>query len=106
MGKRGSIELILSREFFNSLAAVLETFAVGDENNKYSIYAKRLRNKILQYSRSVRERASQSAVTYFYEDEASVLIKLLVMYAYATGMGGEDAFGQIGKGARKNENDS
>ena len=97
MGKRGSVELILTREFFNSLVSVLETFAVGDENNKYSIYAQRLREKILRYSRSIRERASQSAVTYFYEDEAAVLIKLLVMYAYATGMGGEDAFSQIGK---------
>ena len=97
MGKRGSIELILTREFFNSLVAVLDSFAVGDENYKYTSYAQRLRRKILRYSRLVHERASESAVTHFYEDEAAILIKLLTMYAYAVGMTGGDAFDRIEK---------
>ena len=97
MGKRGSIELILTREFFNSLVAVLDSFAVGDENNKYTSYAQRLRRKILRYSRRVHERASECSVTHFYEDEAAILIKLLTMYAYAVGMTGSNAFDRIGK---------
>ncbi len=103
MGKRGSVELILAREFYNSLAAILETFAVGDASNKYSVYARQLLQKIKRYSRRVYERGSQSAVTHFYEDEAAVLLKLLIMYAYAGGMEGEDVFEQTG---RKNQEDA
>ena len=103
MGKRGSVELILTREFFNSLAAILETFAVGDASNKYSVYARQLLQKIKRYSRRVYERGSQSAVTHFYEDEAAVLLKLLIMYAYAGGMEGEDVFEQIGRRNRRCE---
>ena len=103
MGKRGSVELILAREFFNSLAAILETFAVGDASNKYSVYARQLLQKIKRYSRRVYERGSQSAVTHFYEDEAAVLLKLLIMYAYAGGMEGEDVFEQIGRRNRSGE---
>lgn len=103
MGKRGSVELILTREFYNSLAAILETFAVGDASNKYSVYARQLLQKIKRYSRRVYERESQCAVTYFYEDEAAVLLKLLIMYAYAGGMEGADVFEQIGRRNRRGE---
>lgn len=103
MGKRGSIELILTREFFNSLVGVLTAFSVGDESNKYSIYAQRLLKKIMRYSRRISDQKSHCAVTHFYEDEAAVLIKLLTMYAYVVGMTGDDAFEKIGKERSENE---
>ena len=106
MGKRGSIELILTREFFNSLVAVLDSFAVGDENNKYTSYAQRLRKKILRYSRKFSKRDTEQAITHYYEDEAAILIKLLIMYCYATGTMGADMFEMIGKERDKHDVES
>ena len=106
MGKLGSVKVILPREFFNSLIAVLNSFQTGDSSNKYFQYAQRLRKKILRYSRKFSKRDTEQAITHYYEDEAAILIKLLIMYCYATGTVGADMFEMIGKERDKHDVES
>lgn len=96
-GKRGSIELFLTREFFNSLVTVLSAFITADETNKYAGYALRLKEKIMKHGRKFSHKNTEQIVIYFYAEEAAILIKLLVIYANATGISGEDFFALAGK---------
>lgn len=95
--RRGSVELFLTREFFNSLVAVLDVYLQTGDANKYAVYAQRLKEKILRYGRCFTHQNEEQVVVYFYEDEAAILIKLFVIYVNATGTTGEDFFSLVGK---------
>lgn len=96
-GTRGSVEVFLQRDFFNSLVSVLSNFIRADETNKYGIYAQRLKDKILKHGRKFVHNDEENVVVYFYEDEAALLIKLFAIYINATGNSTEDYFLQVGK---------
>lgn len=98
--KRGAVEVFLTRDFFNSLVSVLSSFIQADAENKYSMYAARLKKKIMRYSRSFIHNEEENVVIYFYEDEAAMLIKLFSMYMNAIQQPTKNYFFQIGK--RKN----
>lgn len=95
--KKGSVEVFLTRDFFNSLISVLQNFISADETNRYSLYAQRLKNKILKHGRKFVHNEEENVVVYFYEDEAALLIKLCAIYFNATGNISEDFFLQVGK---------
>lgn len=78
--ERGAVEVFLPREFFNSLIGVLSCFVAADETNKYAYYAARLKEKMLRHSRRSTHKEEEFSVTYFYEDEAALLIKLCAIY--------------------------
>lgn len=63
--KRGAVEVFLTRDFFNSLVSVLSSFIQADAENKYGIYAARLKKKIMRYSRSFIHNEEENAVIYF-----------------------------------------
>ncbi|MGN0585198.1 MAG: DUF3991 domain-containing protein, partial [Ruminococcus sp.] len=90
--KRGAVEVFLSRGFFNSIVSVLSNFIVADETNKYSVYALRLKNKILRYGRKFVHNEEENVAFYFYEDEAAILIKLCAIYINATEQSTMDYF--------------
>ena len=96
-GKRGAVEVFLQKDFFNSLISVLSVYSEADETNRYSIYAQRLKRKILQHSRKFIHDDEENAVTYFYEEEAAILIKLLVIYINASEKNNRDYFPLVGK---------
>lgn len=96
-GKRGAVEVFLQKDFFNSLISVLSVYVEVDASNRYSIYAQRLKRKILRYSRKFLHHHAEHAVTYFYEEEAALLIKLLTIYVNAMEENSEDYFLQLGK---------
>lgn len=104
--KRGAVEVFLTRDFFNSLVSVLSSFIQADAENKYGIYAARLKKKIMRYSRSFIHNEEENAVIYFYEDEAAMLIKLFSMYMNAIQQPIEDYFFQIGKKKNDEINDN
>lgn len=100
--RRGAVEVFLTREFLNSLISVLDSFIAADEFNKYSIYAERLRHKILTHGRKFTYNEEEQVVIYFYENEAALLVKLFTIYINAIEETPEDYFGEIGK--TKNSN--
>lgn len=102
--KRGAVEVFLTRGFFNSLVSVLSNFIKADETNKYAVYAQRLKKKILTYGRTFTHEGEETAVVYFYEDEAALLIKLMAIYLHATEDCRDDFFFQIGNGKIDDEN--
>lgn len=101
--RKGGVEVFLTRNFFNSLVSVLSEFIQADETNKYAVYAQRLKKKILTYGRTFTHEGEETAVVYFYEDEAALLIKLMAIYVNATEDCSEDFFFQIGKGRNTND---
>lgn len=102
--EKGAVEVFLSREFFDSLVTVLSSFIQADAENKYGIYAARLKNKIMKYSRSFTHQGEENAVIYFYAEEAGMLIKLLAIYSNAMQADTENYFSLIGKN-KKSETD-
>ena len=101
--KTGSVEVFLSKEFFNSLVSILSSFIEADENNKYGVYAARLKEKIMNYSRYFIHNETENAAIYFYEDEAAMLIKLCAIYISATEDADTDFFQQLVSKRRKSE---
>ena len=93
--KRGSIEVFLPKDIFNSLVSVLEAFVAADETNKYADYAKRLKNKVMRYGRKFTNHGEEKIVIYFYEAEAAMLIKLLAIYVNAVGNSDEDFYSLV-----------
>ena len=100
--KTGNVELYISKELFNSLVSVLTSFIEAGEANKYGVYAAKLKNKIMKYSRSFIHNETENAAIYFYEDEAAMLIKLFAIYISATEDPSEDYFANLCK--RQNRN--
>ena len=78
--EKGAVEVFLPKEFFNSLIGVLSCFVAADETNKYAFYAARLKEKMLRHSRRFTHKEEEFSVTYFYENEAALLIKLCAIY--------------------------
>ncbi len=101
--KKGAVEVFLTRGFFNSLVSVLSNYIVADETNKYSVYAQRLKNKILRYGRKFIYNEEENVAVYFYEDEAALLIKLCAIYINATEQPVADYFSQVGKIVKENK---
>ncbi len=99
---RGCVEVFLTKEFLNSMISVLTSYISADETNKYGVYAKRLKHKILNYGRKFLHQDEENIVIYFYEDEAAVLIKLFSIYINAIEEPQGDYFQEIGK--TKNNN--
>lgn len=92
--KRGTVSLFLEKDFFNSIVSVLSAFIEADTENKYSVYAARLKKKIMQYSRTFSRNGEDNAAIYFYEQEAAMLIKLLAIYNCAVTIPTEDFYQQ------------
>lgn len=102
--KTGTVEVFLNKEFFNSMVSLLSAFIEADESNKYGVYASRLKEKIMTYSRTFTHNETENTATYFYEDEAAMLIKLCAIYVSATDDPSEDFFQQlIDRRKRSNE---
>ena len=84
------------------MISVLENYIAIDTTNKYSVYAKRLKNKILNHGRKFIYNDEEQVVIYFYEPEAALLIKLFSIYVNAIEETPENYFDRIGK--TKNNN--
>lgn len=100
--RRGAVEVFMTREFLNSMVSVLESYIAADSENKYSVYAQRIKNKILNHGRKFLHDDEEQVVIYFYENEASILIKLFSIYINAIENPMKDYFDEIGK--TKNNN--
>lgn len=94
---KGGIEVFMTKDFFNSLISILQYFIIADSENKYGVYAQKIKNKIMRYSRTFVSDGEENAVVYFYEDEAAILIKLFTIYFNATENSSADYFSQISR---------
>ena len=90
--KRGAVELFLTREFFNSLVTVLDYYLQALPNNKFTSYAVKLKEKMMRHGRQFTHEGEPQIVIYFYENEAAMLIKLLVIYFSAIEPSAADFF--------------
>ncbi len=95
--RKGSVAVFISKNFCNSIISVLSSFIAADPENKYAVYAQRIKNKILKYGRIFKNKGEENVAVYFYEDEASVLIKLFAIYVNATENTSEDYFSKADK---------
>ena len=95
--RRGAVEVFLTREILNSMISVLDSYIAADAENKFSVYAQRIKNKILNHGRKFTHNREEQAVIYFYENEAAILIKLFSIYVNAIEETPEDYFDKIGK---------
>lgn len=100
--RRGAIEVFLTREFLNSMVSVLDSYIAADAENKYSVYAQRIKNKILNHGRKFLHNDEEQVVIYFYENEAAILIKLFSIYVNAIEETPENYFEEIGKAKNNN----
>ena len=89
---RGAVEVFLTKDFLNSLISVLDSYIAVNTTNKYSMYAKRLKNKILNHGRKFLHNNEEQVVIYFYENESALLIKLFAIYINAIEKTPEDYF--------------
>lgn len=105
-GKVGSVEVSMTREDFNSLVKLLDIFLEAGSNNRYAQYAANLKEKMLRHTRRYTHKNENKTVTYFYEVEAALMIKLAAFYVNAIGIGGEDYYEKIGRGRERNADDS
>ena len=79
--KRGAVEVFITAELCNSLISALDSFITADFKNKYSVYARKIKEKILKYGRHFMNGDEENIAIYFYENEAGLLIKLFAIYA-------------------------
>lgn len=98
---KGAIEVSLPRQHINALLYALDLFERADPHNKLSMFALKLKNKILKHGRTYRHKGEEKAVVYFYEQEAALLIKLLGFYIGSTDEPDADFFPLIGKEYKK-----
>ena len=82
--KKGSVKIFLSMNLRDSIISVLDTFISADSQNHYSVYAQKIKNKILKYGREITYNGEKSVAIYFYETEAVLLINLFAIYINAT----------------------
>ena len=101
-GKVGSVEVSMTREDFNSLVTMLDEFQEAGHKNKYAQYASNLKEKMLRHSRRYTHKNENKTVTYFYEVEAALMIKLVAFYMNAIGISSEDYYAEIGKEREQN----
>ena len=103
MGQVGSIEVVLTREFFNAMIVVLDVFLRLHTETKFTKFAEYMKHKMLRHGRRFRHKNADKVVIYFYEKEAAVLIKLLAVYAAAMETPVEDYYEKIGKEIPKHD---
>ena len=82
--KKGNVKIFLSMNLRDSIISVLDTFISADSQNHYSVYAQKIKNKILKYGREITYNGEKSVAIYFYETEAVLLINLFAIYINAT----------------------
>ena len=81
---RGPVDVFMQRESVNAIMHALNCFIIADPENIWANYAAYLMQKITRYGRTFRYNDTDSAVVYFYEDEAAMLIKLLSLFINVT----------------------
>lgn len=82
--KKGSVEVFISKNLCDSVISVLTSFIIADSENKYAVYAQKIKDKILRYGRIFENNGEENVAVYFYENEAAILIKLFAIYINAT----------------------
>jgi len=98
--KKPNTNIYLPREIFNSLITALTYFTALEINigeTFFSKHAKRLKEKILKYSRVFDNKNGDMASIKFYEIESAVLIKLLIYYIALGENPNKDYFEEIEK---------
>ena len=82
--KRGAVEVFITADLCNSLISALDSFIVADSGNKYAVYAKKIKDKILKHGRWFMNGDEENVAIYFYENESALLIKMFAIYVNAT----------------------
>ena len=102
-GPVGTIEVMMASEEFNSIITILDEIILSGKESLLGSYSARLKTKMLRYSRRFIHKNTKKSVTYFYENEAALLLKLLAFYCDTIGICGADYYEQIGKAIEKTE---
>ena len=100
---RGRVEITLPRQYANALLYALDLFETADPDNKLTEYALKLKRKILKYGFAFHHKGEDKAKVYFFQEEAAMLIKVLIFYLIAVMDPKEDFFSLIGAERRTKE---
>lgn len=96
-GKLGSVAVTLERGQVNALLQTLNCISVTDTENQYAKDAAKLKDKIIKHGRTFTHKEADSVSLYFYENEASSLIRLLSLFLFSAEDISTDYFPQIGR---------
>ncbi len=94
--KTGSIEVSLTRDFFNVLVTILEVYLALPEANQYTLYASKLKRKMLRFGRRFKGKNGDAISIRFFENEAALLIKMLTFYVAALQETDADYYTMVG----------
>ena len=100
-GKLGSVSVMLERGQVNALLQTLNCISVTDTQNQFAIDAAKLKEKIIKHGRTFNHNNTDRVSIYFYEKEASDLIRLLALFLFSAQEITTDYYPEIGRIHRK-----
>ncbi len=95
--KLGSVAVTLNRGQVNALLETLNCISVTDTENQFAKDAARLKEKIIRHGRTYQHKNTDSVALYFYDNEASSLIRLLALFLFSAEDVSADYFPEIGR---------
>ncbi len=96
-GNLGPVAVTLDRGQVNALLQTLNCISVTDTENQYAKDAAKLKDKIIKHGRTFTHKEADSVSLYFYENEASSLIRLLSLFLFSAEDISTDYFPEIGR---------
>ena len=97
----GSVPVMLHRSEANALLQMLGTLMGIDGSSIVSQEALKLMQKIMRHGRTFTKGSDEKVSIYFYENEATDLIRLTALYLNAMQIPAEDYFDRIGLSHKK-----
>lgn len=94
----GTVEVTMPRQYADALLYALDLFEKADPDNKLTEYALKLKRKILKYGFAFHHKGEDKAKVYFFQEEAAILIKVLIFYLIMLLNPQGDFYSLIGKG--------
>lgn len=95
--EKAKVKINLTRDTFNSLITTLSYYSSADKNNSYTLLAEKIIQTILRYGRPFIYNEEENVMVTLYENEATMLIKLLAIYCNAIEEKGKDYYSQLSK---------
>ena len=95
--KLGSVAVTLNRGQVNALLETLNCISVTDTENQFAKDAARLKEKIIRHGRTYQHKNTDSVALYFYDNEASSLIRLLSLFLFSAEDVSADYYPEIGR---------
>jgi hypothetical protein len=92
--KTGPVQVFIDRCSLNGMIRCLD-YLISESDGEWKTCASRIKEKILKHGRTFENQGMDSAVIYFYETEAAVLIKAFALYVFLRDNPQKDYYAQM-----------